>query len=163
MIFEKWKKYEINGTKRPSSYSTLTTVTCLICSVSKWTSIYFEPLVNFGILPTVVSLLEKWGNFLGRAGEPQCSFLFTFGKWQIFCLWKGKNYSLLVPRGFYAKGFCIPLILSLLVQRKNQRNHAAARCFSRLRTSTASPKPWTSRSPAHQHFMKKYRQAKWYR
>ncbi|MBA0873712.1 hypothetical protein Goshw_006123 [Gossypium schwendimanii] len=28
--------------------------------MSKWTSIYSEPLLNFGIRPIVVSLLEKW-------------------------------------------------------------------------------------------------------
>ncbi|MFQ6634805.1 hypothetical protein Gotur_011851 [Gossypium turneri] len=32
---------------KPNSYSTATTVTCLICSTSKWTSIYSEPLLNF--------------------------------------------------------------------------------------------------------------------
>ncbi|MBA0874699.1 hypothetical protein Goshw_020843 [Gossypium schwendimanii] len=44
---------------RPSSCSTVTTVTCLIYSVSKWTSIYSEPLPSFEILLTVVLLLEK--------------------------------------------------------------------------------------------------------
>ncbi|MBA0608956.1 hypothetical protein Godav_021104 [Gossypium davidsonii] len=51
-------KYEINWTTRPSSCSTITTVTCLTYSVSKWTSIYFEPLPNFGILLTTISLSE---------------------------------------------------------------------------------------------------------
>ncbi|MBA0757849.1 hypothetical protein Gotri_020904 [Gossypium trilobum] len=44
---------------KPSSYSTLTMVTCLIYSMSKWISTYSELLPSIGIPPIAASLLGK--------------------------------------------------------------------------------------------------------
>ncbi|MBA0669387.1 hypothetical protein Goklo_029240 [Gossypium klotzschianum] len=44
---------------KPSSYSTLTMVICLIYSMSKWISTYSEHLPSIGILPIVASLLGR--------------------------------------------------------------------------------------------------------
>ncbi|MBA0552488.1 hypothetical protein Golob_023292 [Gossypium lobatum] len=44
---------------KPSSYSTKTMVICLIYSMSKWISTYFELLPSIGISPIAASLLER--------------------------------------------------------------------------------------------------------
>ncbi|MBA0755661.1 hypothetical protein Gogos_020430 [Gossypium gossypioides] len=44
---------------KPSSYSTMTIVICLIYSMSKWISTYSELLPNIGILPIAASLLRR--------------------------------------------------------------------------------------------------------
>ncbi|MBA0678483.1 hypothetical protein Goari_019826, partial [Gossypium aridum] len=48
-----------NGMTKPSSYSTKTMVICLIYSMSKWISTYFELLPSIGISPIAASLLES--------------------------------------------------------------------------------------------------------
>ncbi|MBA0878759.1 hypothetical protein Goshw_008006 [Gossypium schwendimanii] len=54
---------------KPSSYSTMTMVICLIYSMSKWISTYFELLLNIGILPIATSLLGRFAGFdLGTSG-----------------------------------------------------------------------------------------------
>ncbi|MBA0798601.1 hypothetical protein Gohar_009181 [Gossypium harknessii] len=44
---------------KSSSYSTVNMVICLIYSMSKWISTYFEILPNIGIMPIATSLLER--------------------------------------------------------------------------------------------------------
>ncbi|MBA0679623.1 hypothetical protein Goari_011382 [Gossypium aridum] len=44
---------------KPSSYSIVTMVICLIYSMSKWISTYSELLISFGIPPITASLLES--------------------------------------------------------------------------------------------------------
>ncbi|MBA0814989.1 hypothetical protein Gohar_020771 [Gossypium harknessii] len=44
---------------KPSSYSTLTMMICLIYSISKWISTYSEYLPNIGIPPIPASLLGR--------------------------------------------------------------------------------------------------------
>ncbi|MBA0843821.1 hypothetical protein Goarm_000979 [Gossypium armourianum] len=48
------------GMTRSSNYSTIIMVICLIYSISKLTSTYFELSPNIGTLLIVVLLLERW-------------------------------------------------------------------------------------------------------
>ncbi|MBA0805067.1 hypothetical protein Gohar_004611 [Gossypium harknessii] len=49
---------------KPSSYSTLTMVICIIYSMLKWTSTSSKLLPSIGIPPIVVSLLEKFTDLI---------------------------------------------------------------------------------------------------
>ncbi|MBA0644219.1 hypothetical protein Goklo_028409 [Gossypium klotzschianum] len=58
-----------NGMTKPSNYSTKTMVICLIYSMSKWISTYFELLPSIGISPIAASLLGRSLSAYRRVGE----------------------------------------------------------------------------------------------
>ncbi|MBA0668211.1 hypothetical protein Goklo_001149 [Gossypium klotzschianum] len=59
MVQENVTREGCNGMTKPSSYSITTMVICLIYSLSKWISTYFELSPSIGIPPIAALLLGR--------------------------------------------------------------------------------------------------------